>query len=697
MSSLSIPKSAPTPVPGLSGRTLQFARLAWLLICSSATLAFLAALPARWTLLTNPSSTNTANLAALGLTPTFFAAYSIFWELVMVVPNIIVGLIIFRRCGEQRIALFTSLVLIVFNVANGTLTPTLRALLGIHPALDLLQHMLEFIAWYGFALFFYLFPTGRFVPGWTRWAALLLLPIFLLWNFAEDSPLAPPNWPQVWFMVLFLGQFGSWVFSQVYRYRRVSGPVERQQTKWVVYAIVITLLVFILTGIVGAFVPGYELLVEEQSTPQAFAFMLGSWLTSPVMILLPLAMAFSIIRHRLWDIDLVINRTLVYGLLTTLTIGLYIFMVGYLGNLLEAQNRSILGFLATGMIAVVFQPLRLFLQRLVNRLMYGDRDEPYIVLSRLSQRLDLALAPGDVIPAILETIIQTLKLPYAALRLNDETMSFQGALPTNVAPVSFPLLYRGEAIGQLVVAPRAAGETFTAAERRLLEDIARQAGVVAHNVRLTSELQRAREKLVTAREEERRRLRRDLHDGLGPKLAGQALILEAVRDSLVPESHNRALVDHLIDDSQTIVSEVRELVHGLRPPALDEHGLAGALRLLAARCESNKLQISVSTPDPVPSLPAAVEVAAYRIAQEALTNVVKHAQARSCQVNLIINQALELQITDDGVGFPENRATGVGLTSMRERAEEIGGQCFVRADKNGGARVIAQLPIKYSR
>jgi signal transduction histidine kinase len=249
----------------------------------------------------------------------------------------------------------------------------------------------------------------------------------------------------------------------------------------------------------------------------------------------------------------------------------------------------------------------------------------------------------------------------------------------------------------LVVAPRVAGESFTTAERRLLEDIARQTGVVVHNVRLTSELQRARERLVTAREEERRRLRRDLHDGLGPKLAGQALILEAVRDSLEPESHNRALVDHLIDDSQTIVSEVRELVHGLRPPALDEHGLAGALRLLAARCESSKLQVSVSTPDPMPPLPAAVEVAAYRIAQEALTNVVKHAEARSCHVNLAINQVLELHITDDGNGFSETRSTGVGLTSMRERAEEIGGHCFVQAEKNSGTRVTAQLPIRYTR
>jgi signal transduction histidine kinase len=669
------------------------ARSAWLLICGSATLAYLIALPFRWMLLTRPSPANLANLTALGLTPTFFAAYSITWELIIAVPNIIIGFIIFQRCGDQRIALLSSLALIVFGVASGTITPTIRALLGLHPALDLFQHTLEFTAWYSFALFFYLFPDGRFTPAWTRWLALLLLPIFLVWNFAEDSPLAPPNWPQAWFMLLFLVQFGSWVFSQVYRYRWISGPIERQQTKWVVFAIVITLLVFILTGLLANFMPDYNLLGEEQSTPQNFAFMLASWLISPVMLLLPVAFAFSIIHYRLWDIDLVINRTLVYGLLTMLTIGLYVFIVGYLGNQFQAQNRSILAFLATGLIAVVFQPLRLFLQRLVNRLMFGERDEPYVVLSRLSQRLDLALSLGDILPAILETITQALKLPYAAIRLHDETTTYQGALPPAVLPESFPLIYRSEVIGQLVVAPRAVGETFTAAERRLLGDIAHQAGIVAHNVRLTSELQRARERLVTAREEERRRLRRDLHDGLGPKLAGQALILEAVRDSLELNSHNRSLVDHLINDSQTIVTEVRELVHGLRPPALDEHGLAGALRLLAAKYESDKFQISVSTPNPMPLLPAAVEAAAYRIAQEALTNVVKHAQARTCAITLTIDRELELHILDDGMGLPQTRTLGVGLTSMRERAEEIGGQCFIQAGKNGGACVTANLPI----
>ena len=667
MSSLSFSQSMTVAVPRLNGRTLLFARIVWLVICGSATLIFLAALPFRWALLVNPSPTTLANLTALGFAPTSFAVYSIFWELVIAVPNIIVGFIIFRRCGDQRIALLSSLVLIVFGVGSGTMTPTIRALLGYHPALDFLQHTFEFLAWYGFALFFYLFPNGRFVPGWTFWAAAVYLPVTLVWNFAPDSSFAPLNWP-VWLSAPYLVlQWGTWVFSQVYRYKRVSNAIERQQTKWVVYAVVVLSLTVTLIASMGVFVPGYNLMTEEQPSSQSFAFMLGTWLSSPVMLLLPIAIAFSIIRYRLWDIDLVINRTLVYGLLTTSTIGLYIFIVGYLGNLFLAQNRSIVAFLATGLIAVIFQPLRLGLQRSVNRLMYGERDDPYSVLSQLRRRLDLALSPGDIMPAILETITQTLKLPYAAIRIGDDTITFHGALPPNIQPASSPLLYRGEIIGQLVVAPRSSGEAFTPNEQRLLADIAHQAGVAAHNLRLTGELQRARERLVTAREEERRRLRRDLHDGLGPKLAGQALILEAVRDSLAPGAQNRTLVDHLISDSQTIVADVRELVHGLRPPALDDHGLVGALSLLAAKCESGRLQISVTAPDPMPPLPAAVEVAVYRIAQEALTNVVKHAQASKCRVHLAIERDVKLMVSDDGVGIPETRRVGVGLISMRER------------------------------
>ena len=196
---ITLPLTRSATVIRLSGRSLMIARSLWLLVCLTATLTFLFALPFRWAVLTHPSPTNLANLTALGLTPTFFAAYSVFWEIVIAAPYVIVGFLIFWRCGEERIALLTALMLIVFGVGSGTLTPTIRALLGLHPAIDFLQHTFEFIAWYSYALFFYLFPNGRFVPGWTRWAAIAYLPITVLWNSPPIRlwPAHPPTWLSV--------------------------------------------------------------------------------------------------------------------------------------------------------------------------------------------------------------------------------------------------------------------------------------------------------------------------------------------------------------------------------------------------------------------------------------------------------------------------------------------------------------------
>jgi signal transduction histidine kinase len=246
----------------------------------------------------------------------------------------------------------------------------------------------------------------------------------------------------------------------------------------------------------------------------------------------------------------------------------------------------------------------------------------------------------------------------------------------------------------MILAPRTPGEGFSASDRRLLEDLARQAGVAAHASRLTADLQRSRERLVTAREEERRRLRRDLHDGLGPQLAAQTLKVGSARSLY---GRDPAAADALLSDleanMEAAISDIRRLVYNLRPPALDELGLDGAIRASAAQYATNGLKISVDAPKVLPSLPAAVEVAAYRIAQEALTNVVRHAQASESIVRLRLDGELELEITDDGVGLAENRGTGVGLSSMRERAVELGGTCVVEQSVPQGTRVVARLPL----
>jgi signal transduction histidine kinase len=259
------------------------------------------------------------------------------------------------------------------------------------------------------------------------------------------------------------------------------------------------------------------------------------------------------------------------------------------------------------------------------------------------------------------------------------------------------LVDQGIPIGELRVTPRVGERTLSRADHRLIEDLAAHAGVAAHAVQLTRELQRARARLVTTREEERRRLRRDLHDGLGPVLASQALTIDAARTVLPTDpAAADALLAALKAQGQQAIADVRQVIEALRPPALDALGLVAAIRQAAAAYDRTGLQVTVAAPASLPPLPAAVEVAAYRIVQEALTNVVRHAGARVCAVVLTLTddeRVLELTITDDGGGLPADHRQGVGLATMRERAEELGGTCVVGARPGGGVQVQARLPL----
>ncbi len=469
--------------------------------------------------------------------------------------------------------------------------------------------------------------------------------------------------------------------SLIVRFRRSRGE-ERQQLKWFTFAAV--LIPLSLLG--NTLFPDLAWLIGGASV----AFM-------------PVAIGIAVLKYRLYDIDIVVNRTIVYGALTASVVGLYVLVVGGLGVLLQARGNLLVSILATGLVAVLFQPLRSRLQRGVDRLMYGERDDPYRVLSRLGQRLEATLTPDATLRTVVEITAQALKLPYAAITLKQAGEEFVAAAEYGTPagePVVLPLAYGAEPVGQLILAPRSPGEAFSPSDKRLLDDLARQAGVAVHAARLTADVQRSRERLVTAREEERRRLRRDLHDGLGPRLAAQTLKVGSAR---MLYAHDPAAADTLLAeleaDMEAALTDVRRLVYDLRPPALDELGLVGAIRETAARYDANGLSVSVDAPGRLPSLPAAVEVAVYRIVGEALANVVRHARARSCAVRLSAGDGeLGLEVSDDGVGIPAGgaRTLGVGLHSMRERAEELGGSCRIEASAMGGTRVVARLPLPES-
>jgi signal transduction histidine kinase len=495
------------------------------------------------------------------------------------------------------------------------------------------------------------------------------------------------------------------VYAQAYRYRRVSNAMQRQQIKWVVFGITSALSVFIGMNLaLGVF-------ATAPTSPRTLATVLiGDLFVYGAMLLIPFSIGVAVLRYRLWDIDIVINRTLVYGALTAGVVLLYVLVVGGLGELLQLRGNLIISLLATGLAAVLFAPLRDRLQRGVNRLMYGERDDPYAVLSRLGSRLESTPAHDALLHAIAKTVKEALKLPYVAIQLRREdgfeTTAVTGNPGANT--LRLPLVYGGETVGRLVLGPRAGEENFGPTERRLLEDLSHQIGASAHAtlmtdeaLRLSADLQRSRERLVEAREEERRRLRRDLHDGLGPQLSSQALTIDAVRALMRrdPDAAEELLLD-LKADAQDAVTDIRRLVYGLRPPALDDLGLLGTLRETAEQYSVKGLRVSVKGPEKLPPLSAAVEVAAYRIAQEALTNVLRHAEASTCTVSLAIDEAgaLCLEVRDDGRGIPDPQEdssvrAGVGLTSMRERTSELGGSLVVEPLAEGGTRVRARLPL----
>ena len=421
-----------------------------------------------------------------------------------------------------------------------------------------------------------------------------------------------------------------------------------------------------------------------------------TFVSSILFACLPICVTIAIFRYHLWHLDSIINRTLVYGILTGLTITIYVLIVGGFGSLLQPQSVGVLAFFAAGVIAVLFQPLRQRLQKAVDRFMYGRRDDPVGLLTDLAHRLENVDRPEHILPTLVETIALMLKLPYVALWLPVESGRWHVIAQYGVIsedPMLLPLLHQNEEIGRLAVAPRGLGEWFAPEDERLLETIAQLSATTVLAAQLSIELQDSRRQIVTSREEERLRIRRDLHDGLGPLLASILLQADTARDlTQIDPVETREILESIMDQAQTAVSDVRRLVYNLRPPILDELGLVATLEQ-TVQTYQHHLQIELHLPDEIQPLPAAVEVAAFRIVQEALNNILKHASATNCKLTLSADQDLHIAIEDDGVGLAKTVLPGVGFLSMSERAAELGGVCTVYRLSGGGTRVVAWLPL----
>jgi signal transduction histidine kinase len=423
------------------------------------------------------------------------------------------------------------------------------------------------------------------------------------------------------------------------------------------------------------------------------------WVVQVMGMLQLLALVAVVLRHRLFGIDTLLERALAYSLLTACVLVLYVALAAAADRVFGQDLPAVVA----AVVALLALPIRDVLRRWTTRFVFGNRQDPRRVMEVVATRTAGAGSPDEVLAAVLGEIATQLRLTRLSVRSGPgnrtltatatgngdraDTTAADGAGSTRI-----DLVHRARTVGELVASPRPGQDRLDPADVDALERLAPQLASLVDAAGAADALRASRDNLVRVREEERRRLRHDLHDGLGPVLTGVALTVDAARNT-VDTDPGRA--DLLLDGARRqlteAVGEVRRIVEGLRPLALDDLGLAGSIRRHSQQFP--QLDIAVSEDGPLDDLPAAVEVAAYRIATEALTNAARHAGASGVSIQLRRNGALEVEVTDDGRADAP-WTPGVGLTSMHERVAEVGGELEVGPRPGGGGRVLATLPVE---
>ncbi|WP_125038271.1 sensor histidine kinase [Nocardioides sp. LS1] len=548
-----------------------------------------------------------------------------------------------------------------------------------------------------------IFPSGRFVAGWwgrVSRAALALMVLAALVVLvapsgvrAPDVALPPGVDLDLWTVPLPPGvadrstAVGVAVTvagllvamaSVVVRHRRSRG-LERDQMRWLLWSVVAM-----------AIVVGLGLLSDLRAVQDLVVFLVAA--------LPAVAMTVAIVHPGVVPVEELVGRTLVYGLLSLVLVGtdlvVLALLTAALGDTLGQRQVVLTVLLLT---AALYGPLRQRLSRGVRRLMLGDRADPYDAVAGLASTLETADEGAGQLAAVARAVASAFGVGYVSVEVDrsggERLTATYGEPPAETR--TLPITYRDAPVGRLVLPARGLRSRLSRRDEQLLGDLVRQAATAARASRMADELQDSRERLVVAREEERRRIRRDLHDGLGPALSGVVFRVESARllvdrDPEAAKGHLAATSDHV----KEVVADVRRLVHELRPPALDDRGLVGALGQLAEGL-GVPVQIDSEVDGSVGTLPAAVEVAAYRIAAEALTNVVRHAGATRARVGLALEDGhLVVEVADDGRGIPAEAQAGVGLVGLRERAAELGGRSEVTCPPRGGTTVRAWLPTR---
>jgi signal transduction histidine kinase len=506
------------------------------------------------------------------------------------------------------------------------------------------------------------------------------------------------------FGFVFLAALAS-VASLVFRFRRAHS-LEREQIKWLVYAAALLVVAVIAGSIVPSLVSSKDLGNNLQNSIISGAF-----------VFVPLAIGVAVMKYRLYDIDVVINKTLVYALLAAFITAVYVAIVVGIGQAVGSKRNLGLSILATAVVAVGFQPVRDRVQHFANRLVYGKRATPYEVLSEFSERMSGSYATEDLLPRmarilgegtgasraeVLIRVVSELRLgaswppeslPHGPIPMSD------GELPTieGVDRV-LPVRHQGELLGALSVT-KARGDPLRPAEEKLIEDLASGAGLVLRNVRLTAELlarleelKRSRQRIVAAQDEERRRLERNLHDGAQQQLVALQVKLSLAERLAEEDCRVKDSLASLKQEATEALENLRDLARGIYPPLLADQGLHAALTSQARKAT---FPVTVEA-DHLSRYPQEAEAAVYFCVLEALQNVAKYAGATHATVRLYEEGGeLTFEVTDDGRGFDTSKTSyGTGMQGMADRLSAQGGTLEIRSAPDEGTTVIGRIRVR---
>jgi signal transduction histidine kinase len=488
------------------------------------------------------------------------------------------------------------------------------------------------------------------------------------------------------------------IVSIVVRFRGGSSD-DRERIKWLAFVAVAALL-FLFIGEIVSSAAGCE--VKCGNTVFAVFF-------AAVMLGVPAAVGAAILRHGLYDIEVVIRKTVIVGAIAVCFVLIYALVVGGVGAFVQSSSNATLSFIAAAVVAVLFQPMLARARRFADRVVYGDRASPYEVLASFSERMagrenDVVL--GEMARVVAEgtgakTVDVWLKLDGAlhpSARWPEDGVDGRPMLPASgddmpsiEADVAVPVRHDDELLGALAISMPPA-EPATDATRQLLSDLAGQAGLVLRNVRLIEELRASRKRLVTAQDEERRRLERNIHDGAQQQLVALMLRLRLTQGMVDkdPEAAKRSLTD-LSDATQSALDDLRDLARGIYPPLLADQGLVVAL---GAQAKKSPVDVQLVA-GAIERYPQEIEAAVYFCSLEALQNIAKYAEASSVTLRLREEAgALSFTVIDDGAGFDTtNTGYGTGLQGMADRLSALGGSLEVTSRPGEGTTVTGRLPI----